>query len=183
MPTNEYHFVTNWRVKGTIKEVGDILEDAGSLPRWWPSVYLEVKVVEPGDAKGIGKLVTLYTKGWLPYTLRWKFRVTESKWPHGATLEATGDFVGKGVWTLTQEGDSANVRYDWRINAEKPLLRTFSFALKPLFGKHHQWAMARGLESLELELQRRRLPPEQRSQVPQPPGAVFPHNRRGKKSL
>ena len=67
MTANDYHFVTHWRVLGTADEVSEILERAEDLPRWWPSVYLDVKEIEPGDAGGIGKIVSLYTKGWLPY--------------------------------------------------------------------------------------------------------------------
>jgi hypothetical protein len=85
---NDYHFVTHWRVPGTIDEVSEILERAEDLPRWWPSVYLDVKEIEPGQPNGVGKVVSLYTKGWLPYALRWKFRVTGSNKPHGFALEA-----------------------------------------------------------------------------------------------
>src|ERR1044071_6451029 len=156
MATNDYHFITNWRVEGSINEVADILKDAQELPRWWPSVYLDVKVQEPGDAEGIGKVVSLYTKGWLPYTLRWQFRVTESRYPHGFSLEAWGDFVGRGIWTFEQSGKFVDVTYDGKIRADKPLLRSFSFILKPIFSANHRWAMARGEESLRIELARRR---------------------------
>ena len=63
MPNNEYHFITHWRVEGTINEVADILKAADELPRWWPSVYLNVKVLEPGDRDGIGKVVSLPHEG------------------------------------------------------------------------------------------------------------------------
>ena len=81
---NDYVFVTHWRVEGTIEEVSEILDDPLSLPRWWPAVYLEVRKLPDG-------VIDLYTKGWLPYTLRWRFRVTESRKPHGFTIEAFGD--------------------------------------------------------------------------------------------
>lgn len=179
MPASDYHFVTVWTVEGTTREVSDLLSDVETLAEWWPSVYLDVSVVEPGDSDGIGKLVSLYTKGWLPYTLRWTFRVTESRKPHGFSLEAFGDFVGKGVWTFEQKGPTVEVVYDWRIRAEKPLLRALSFLLKPIFSANHRWAMARGEESLKLELARRRArTPEEKSRVPLPPGATFPHNFR-----
>jgi len=70
------------------------------------------------------------------------------------------------VWTLHQDGDFVEVTYDWRIAAEKPLLRYGSFALRPFFAANHRWAMARGQESLELELRRRR----GEKDVPAPPG-------------
>lgn len=157
MPAPEYHFVTHWRVPGTVEEVAEILADAPELPRWWPAVYLDVRETKPGDKDGIGKEVSLHTTGWLPYTLRWQFRVTESNYPHGFAIEAWGDFVGRGEWTLRQDGDQVHVTYDWRIRAEKPLLRRLSFLLRPVFAANHRWAMARGEESLRLELARRAL--------------------------
>ncbi|HVE87355.1 MAG TPA: SRPBCC family protein [Myxococcales bacterium] len=156
MGANEYEFITRWRVRGTAQEVSDILEDAESLPRWWPSVYLDVKVLNPERGSGVGRRVELHTRGWLPYTLRWSFRIVESRPPEGFVLEADGDFVGRGEWTLRQDGEQVDVIYDWRIRADKPLLRWLSFALKPLFAWNHRWAMARGEESLRAELVRRR---------------------------
>ena len=68
---------------------------------------------------------------------------------------AEGDFVGTGVWTLVQHGEVVDVQYDWRIRADKPLLRYGTFVMRPIFSANHRWAMARGEESLKLELQRR----------------------------
>ncbi|MGH2355601.1 MAG: SRPBCC family protein [Chloroflexota bacterium] len=170
MATNEYHFITCWRVEGTVEEVAGILGDATGLGRWWPAVYLDVRELKPGDERGIGKEVTLYTKGWLPYTLRWSFRVVESNHPYGFTLEAWGDFTGRGIWTLAQDGPYVEVTYDWRVRADKPLLRRLSFLLKPIFSANHRWAMARGEESLRLELARRHATtPEARARIPDPP--------------
>lgn len=157
MASNDYHFITHWRIKGSIEEIAEILSDAPDLARWWPSVYLRVDELEPGDPEtGVGKVVDLYTKGWLPYTLRWQFRVTESNAPHGFALEAWGDFDGRGIWTLEQDGEWANVTYDWKIRADKPLLRMLSFLLKPVFSANHHWAMNQGEESLKRELARRK---------------------------
>ncbi|HEY0321512.1 MAG TPA: SRPBCC family protein [Pyrinomonadaceae bacterium] len=182
MATNEYHFITHWRVECTCREVSDILEAALDLPRWWPSVYLEVEELEPGDKKGLGRVIGLLTKGWLPYTLRWKFRVTVSNHPYGFTLRAFGDFEGVGVWTFEQDGEFVNMIYDWKIRADKPLLKALSFLLKPVFAANHRWAMARGLDSLKLELARRRaLTPEEAEKIPPPPAPTFPHNFRHKK--
>ena len=158
----QYTFLTRWRMRATAQEVYDILADPFGLQRWWPSVYLEVKELEPPDpGSGSSRLVGLHTKGFLPYTLRWNFRVTEATPPTGFKLVAHGDFEGTGVWTLTEDGEFVDVVYDWRISAEKPLLRYGSFALRPFFAANHRWAMARGEESLALELERRRARPGQ----------------------
>jgi hypothetical protein len=171
MSANEYHFITHWHVPGTVQEVGQVIADAQSLVRWWPSVYLDVQEVEPGNDEGVGKVIDLYTKGWLPYTLRWRFRVTEVDDLKRIALEAEGDFVGRGIWTLSQEGAWVDVTYDWNVRAEKPMLRRFSFLLKPIFSANHRWAMAKGEESLKLELARRHAQTlGESARVPPPPG-------------
>ena len=112
--------------------------------------------LQKGDDDGIGQVYSLYTKGWLPYRLRWNFRVVESRKPFGWTLEAWGDFVGRGSWTFEEDGRWVDITYDWKIRADKPLLRYFSFLLKPIFAANHGWAMTRGEKSLKRELVRRK---------------------------
>ena len=87
MATNDYHFITRWHVPGTVEDVAQIIGDAPSLAHWWPSVYLDVQEIEPGDEHGIGKVVSLYTKGWLPYTLRWTL---DHRAPHRRRLRIDG---------------------------------------------------------------------------------------------
>jgi hypothetical protein len=176
--SNQYHFVTDWQIPGDIDTVADVLSDAEGFARWWPSVYLRVRELEPGDANSIGKVIDLYTKGWLPYTLRWQARVTSNQHPYGFSLTATGDFVGTGVWTLRQEGDSVHVTYDWRVEAARPLLRHLSPLLRPIFSANHRWAMAKGEESLILEMRRRgAASPEERARIPAPPPATWAFGR------
>ena len=185
--SNDYAFHTVWRLPAPRDEVVAVLGDAAGLARWWPSVYLKVRVLEEGSATGVGRLVDLYTKGWLPYTLRWRFRVTESSAPDGFAIAAEGDFVGRGVWTFVEEapadapgGPMTRAEYDWRIRAEKGVLKTFSFAMKPIFAANHRWAMARGEESLRLEIARRHAhdDPAVLAAIPQLPGPTFPQNLR-----
>jgi hypothetical protein len=170
MPTNDYHFVDRWRVEGDIKEVADILEDAMSLPRWWGSVYFAVDEIKPGGEHGIGKVIRLRAGGWLPYTLSIDFRTTESNYPNGFSMDATGDLEGRGIWTFAQDGKFVDVTYDWTIRANKPIVEKLSFLLKPIFRSNHNWTMNRGQESLKLELLRRRAKSdEDRDLIPPPP--------------
>lgn len=172
--SNDYYFITHWRVEGDLAEVSAIIADAPGLTSWWPSVYLEVKELSPGGPDGVGKEIELFTKGWLPYTLRWQFRVTESSPPIGFALEAWGDFVGRGVWRFAQDGRFVRLSYEWSISAEKPVLRRLSFLLKPIFAANHHWAMRKGEESLLLELRRRRAASAAaRASIPPPPGPTF----------
>lgn len=153
---NQYHFVTRWRVCATSEEVFEIISRPEDFPRWWPDVYLRVTDLAPGDEHGLGRRVRFHTRGWLPYTLDWDSTCTEVDRPRRLAVAASGDFVGRGVWTFEQDGDRTSLTFDWRLSAEKPLLRYLSFLLKPVFAANHRWAMERGRESLERELARRR---------------------------
>jgi hypothetical protein len=171
--SNQYQFLSRWRVEATCGEVADILGDPLALSRWWPSVYLGVEELRPPDARGLGRRARLHTKGFLPYTLIWELEVTETRYPYGFTIVASGDFDGRGVWTFEQDGNFVDVVYDWRLSAEKPLLRNLSFLLKPVFEANHRWAMAQGEQSLKLELSRRRAASDAaRANIPPPPGPV-----------
>jgi hypothetical protein len=174
MAANQYEFLSRWRVEGTCGEVADILGEPLALAQWWPSVYLDAQEIAPPRASdALGRRVRVLTKGWLPYTIRWEFEVIESRYPFGFAIVARGDFDGRGVWTFQQDGAFVDVTYDWRLRADKPLLRRLSFLLKPLFEANHRWAMAQGEESLKLELRRRRATSNSaRADVPPPPGPV-----------
>jgi len=111
MATNEYHLTTDWRFEGTIEEVSDLLSDSRAMARWWHAFVRELDEREPGDARGIGKVVSLHVKGWLPYKLRWSFRVTESHAPHGFSIEAWGDLNGRNLWA----DDSKQSECRWSI--------------------------------------------------------------------
>lgn len=144
----DYRFVSRWQVKARVEEVCDILSDPSALPRWWPEVYLSVREAPPG-------VFELHTKGWLPYTLRWRFRAEEGPNPDQFRLRAWGDLEGTGTWTLRQCGDLTELTYQWNVRVRKRLLRWFSFALRRVFEANHRWAMARGEAALQAELARR----------------------------
>ncbi|AOS66006.1 SRPBCC family protein [Actinoalloteichus hymeniacidonis] len=171
MGDNSYDFHSHWLMPAPVAEVADTLFDPADLPRWWPSVYLDVQTLRRTEGGGIGSSYELFTTGWLPYTLRWQLHV-ESVGEYDCAFTATGDFVGRGVWTLTETADGqTEVDFSWRIKADKPLLRNSPSWLKPFFAANHDWAMRRGEESLRLEL-RRRAARREGHVVPAPPAAT-----------
>jgi Polyketide cyclase / dehydrase and lipid transport len=179
--SNDYHFITRWQARATPDEVADVLSDPCDLPRWWPAVYLDVRVIREGDVRGVGRVVELLSKGWLPYTIRWRFTTMRNDGARGISLRAEGDFVGTGTWVFKQDGEFVNAFYDWRISAEKPLLRRLTWLLRPAFAANHRWAMRTGEQSLRLELQRRRLAERDRSVLPSPPQGTFARLARAKR--
>lgn len=174
MTIRRYAIRTVWRVPGTLPEVVAVLDDVEALPAWWPAVYLTADVVNSGGADGVGRVVNLRTTGWLPHTLTWASTLTEPLTSHGFALAAGGDMTGSGRWTFEQDGPEVVLEFEWDIGATKPLVRRLDRLIKPLFVANHRWAMARGEESLRLELRRRRATAAHVvADIPSPPQPTF----------
>lgn len=67
MRSNHYELVSHWRVRGSLIEVSEVIGEALSLPRWWPSVCLDAKLVAAGAPKDHrGGVIELRMRGALP---------------------------------------------------------------------------------------------------------------------
>ena len=172
MSSDSYSFISKWQVNASPAEVYDIISDSQELSRWWPAVYLDVAELKPGTENGEGKMIALYTKGYLPYSLKWQFEVKKVIKGETIEIEASGNLIGSGKWVFEAKEGGTALTYYWNIKTNKPLLNYFSWLLKPAFESNHEWAMRKGLESLLLEIRRRK----GEMNVPLPPGPTFPHN-------
>lgn len=171
MSLNDYHFVSHWRVYGSVEEVSSIIIANGQeLPLWWPSSYFDAEELKHGDETGLGHVFTVRARGWLPYSLELKFTALEIERPNHAIVGVTGDLTGTGEWTFEQDGDMVNVTFDWLVTMVRPSLRRLAPVLRPLFMWNHDWIMVQGERSLALEVLRRSTPPEDRAAIPPPPG-------------
>ena len=155
LPRVSFRIPTLWRVDGRIEDAAEILSHPEDFPRWWGDVYVSCTTIEAGKANGIGQTVAVDSKGWLPYRLKWQGRLVENHMPQSWTVEATGDLVGRGVWTLTQRGPVAEIAYDWSVSSDRFLFRLLAPFFRWLMISNHHWAMQKGQQSLQLELARR----------------------------
>jgi hypothetical protein len=154
-PAVTFRIPTTWHVRGRIEDVADILSEPEDFPRWWGEVYLSVTTTNKGDAQSIGQTVAVHSKGWLPYRLNWEGKLVENHRPTSWTVEATGDLVGRGVWTLRQRGDIAEINYDWSVSSNRLLFRVLAPMLRWVMVSNHRWAMTKGEKGLQAELVRR----------------------------
>ena len=183
MTGSDHQILTRWELEASPQEVFDLIADASSYPRWWPSVFLDAQVLEPGDERGVGRLVEVRTATFLLLALRWRYRVTSSHAPGRLAVETSGDLEGLGLWTFEGRGKNAAVRFHWRGRVKRAPFRQLPTLFRPLARACNRWAMERGFTSLLLEVWRRRTDdPEARDWLPQPPGPAFPRNRRHRRT-
>jgi mannose-6-phosphate isomerase-like protein (cupin superfamily)/uncharacterized protein YndB with AHSA1/START domain len=143
---NEYVFLDEWDVAAPIEAVFEAIADARTYPEWWRPVYMEAAADGP---PAIGRASSQHFKGRLPYTLRTRSEIIRLEPPRIVEADVRGDLSGRGLWTLTPTERGTHVRFDWRVLADRPLLRRLTPVLRPLFRWNHNWAIARAMEGLE----------------------------------
>ena len=173
----DYNLTTRWELEAVPREVYDLVADGGAYPHWWPSVFLEAQVLEPGDPRGVGRLVEVRTAVFLLFTLRWRYRVTSVRPGETLAVETTGDLEGVGLWSFEPSDASTVVRFNWRGRVTRSPFRQLPTFLRPLAQACHRRAMERGFTSLLLEVWRRRTDDQTaRDWLPRPPGPPFPRS-------
>ena len=143
----EYVFTDEWDVAAALEEVFDTLADGTTYPQWWKPVYIDVREQDGFTHQ--------HFKGRLPYHLHTRTKTTHSERPYTLQGETDGDLRGTGLWTLTPTGDGTHVRFDWRVQADRRLLRILSPVLRPALRWNHNWAIARAVDGLEPYVQKR----------------------------
>lgn len=144
---NSYELVSHWHFAAPIDCIWDGLYAVEAWPKWWKYVQ-SVEELEPGDATGLGA-VRRYTWGSrLPYSLSFLMRTTVVKSPHLLEGVAQGELNGVGRWSLSQEGVTTHVQYDWQVSTSRAWMNALAPILAPMFRWNHDEVMAEGARGL-----------------------------------
>jgi len=149
----EYVFVDEWDVDAPAHPVFAALADSTTYPDWWNAVYKDVEVDGP---LAVGQVSKQHFQGRLPYDLRTTSRIVHLDSPRVVEADVEGDLRGHGIWTLTPiDSGGTHVRFDWRVIADRTLLKILTPVLRPALRWNHNWAIARAMEGLEPYARRR----------------------------
>src|ERR1700677_912001 len=148
----EFVFIDEWHVQAPIESVFEAVSDIRTYPDWWNPVYREVEAPGP---PALGSVSSVAIKGRLPYQLKFKFEIVRLNPPCEYEVRAQGDLSGRGIWTLTPSANAVHIRFDWRVTADRFLLRILSPLMWPLLRWNHNWCIVRAKEGLQRYLQNR----------------------------
>ncbi len=137
-----YQFVDRWFVPAPVEDVYDVIGEPLEYPRWWGDVFVEMG----GDSgpPQPGRKTTVVAKGFLPYKLRFATEVVAADRPRSIEMTLSGDFEGGGAWHFEPAEGGTNATLDWRPIVNKPLVKSLTPILRPLFRSNHTWTMKRG---------------------------------------
>lgn len=152
MPTNYYVFVDRFVAPCSIDTAYRYIKEIEDYPRWWGKVYKKIVKLKdaPPDAAGAKYSVTV--AGFLPYSLTIENEVTFVDKPNRIEFIADGDLQGKGAWIFRQVDNGTEITFDWRVAANKKIIKVFSFLLKPLFRANHAFCVRKADEGLRRDL-------------------------------
>ncbi len=149
---NYYEFLDRFEAPCDLETAWEYISKPENYPAWWGKIYKEASKTMNADGTETMKVVVA---GFLPYTLTIYNKTTLLKKPFVLHFDAWGDLQGKGVWKLEAlENGNTFVTFDWRVAADKAVIRWFSFLLKPLFRANHHFCIVEAEKGLRADLQR-----------------------------
>lgn len=147
MAFSDYHFITQWNIKGSPARIYEILKEGQNYDRWWKPAYVKTEKVDD-------KKIQATVRAKLPYTLTFTTELIREIPNQEIEIKSAGELEGNGLWKLEASGDYNSVTFFWDVKATKPLIRWLSFFLKPLFKWNHDWVMKTGENCLQKEIDR-----------------------------
>lgn len=152
MTTNYYVFVDRFTVPCDIDTAYEYIRGIEEYPRWWRNVYKKIVRLRDAPADTPGARYAITFGGFLPYSLTLENDVTLVDRPRRIEFDAGGDLQGKGAWIFRQTEGGTEITFDWRVAANKRIIRLLSFLLKPLFKANHAYCVRKANEGLHKEL-------------------------------
>ena len=146
-----YEFVTIWRVYAPIEKVWNEIYYSEHWPEWWRGVE-EVTELREGDDLGVGSIRRYVWKSLLPYRLSFDVETVRVEPPNVLEGRAFGELKGTGLWTISENGDKTQARYDWKVDTTKEWMNILAPLARPVFKWNHDIVMSWGARGLEKRL-------------------------------
>jgi hypothetical protein len=155
MATNYYVFVEKFTVPCDIETAYHYISLIEEYPRWWGKVYKKVEKLKEVLPDNAGAKYWVTVSGFLPYSLIIKNEITFIDRPNRIEFLAIGDLEGKGIWLFKSVAEGTEITFDWRVAANKFIIRWLSFILKPLFKANHVYCVKKAKEGICSDLQQK----------------------------
>jgi len=155
MATNYYVFVDRFIAPCDLETAYQYIRKVEEYPRWWGKVYKKIEKLKDSPEDQPGARYRIKVGGFLPYSLTIENETTHISRPNLIRFDAHGDLQGKGSWFFLETENGTEITFDWRVAANKKVIRWFSFLLKPLFRANHHYCVVKAEQGIKADLQSR----------------------------
>jgi uncharacterized membrane protein len=145
--SQQYNFISHWKVNAPIEKVWQLIYDSEKWPHWWKSV-VSVKELNKGDERGIGSIRMYKMRSPMLYTLSFNMELTERIDMELLKGNASGELTGTGAWMLKVTDGITEVQCHWQVYTTRWWMNTFAFMLRPAFRYNHAAVMKHGAKGL-----------------------------------
>ncbi len=142
-----YQFESEWVLTAPIQEVFEVMSRPGDYTKWWKSVK-HSRLVEEGDADGVGARATYSIRSPLGYSMHFDINVVEVDRPHRIRSLARGDLIGTGTHLFEIRGEGTAVTYLWYVSTTKRWMNVVALIARPFFVWAHHNVMREGCAGL-----------------------------------
>lgn len=151
MSSAEFQLESHWHIDAPLEQVWAALKATETWPAWWPYVR-SVRVIDPGDADGLGAVRHIAWSSRLPYGISFDVVVEEIERHRLIRGRARGQLDGIGTWALTPEAGTTRVHYTWCVDLGTRWMRLVSPLAAPVFRWNHVGVMRAGAQGLARHL-------------------------------
>ncbi len=127
-----YQFESEWVLTTPIEKVYETLLRHEDFTEWWPSIR-KSRLLEEGDADGLGRRGTYSIKSPLFYSMNFDVKITAIERPSMIQISATGDAAGIGRYLLTEHNGGTRVRYLWNVSTIRAWMNFLAPVARPAF--------------------------------------------------
>lgn len=142
MAAAQYHFLSEYRLRGDPERIWAALIDVDSWPTWWTWLKRVDVLREPSGDDGLGGIYRNTVRAPAGYGFVYETELTDVDHLHRIDVTSRGDIVGRGRFLLAPAPDGAlNVSFAWLVETPKRWMTVIAPVARPVFTWNHDRMM------------------------------------------
>jgi Polyketide cyclase / dehydrase and lipid transport len=144
MRAAQYHFVSEYALRGQRQAVWDALTDVEGAPRWWKGLERVEIVRPPTGTDGIGAIYRSHVRAPSGYGFEYSTEITDVYPLRRIDLLSSGELVGRGRFLLSQDSTGVlHLAFAWLVETPKRWMTLLAPVARPVFTWNHDQLMTR----------------------------------------
>lgn len=138
----QYHFLSEYVIRGDPERVWSALQDVRGWPSWWPWLKKVEVLREATGADGVGAIYRNTVRAPAGYGFVYDTEITGADRLRRIDADSRGDIVGRGRFLLHSRPDgSLYIAFAWLVGTPKRWMSLLAPLARPAFTWNHDRMM------------------------------------------